>query len=212
MRTYLIIALPLALILGTTVVGRVEAHRERVKFDSAAGMTLAAAPSRLPGSFTEELDAEQSTKEGVSLAARVSSPADQTPSDPQIRLVSPLQNQIVPIGETKVEIATANFTLDAAHRWRLYLDDKLIGTVENGATTFTLPILVSGPHEIKATLSDAEHDNLASAAIEVTAAPATPSTSPFNLPWVAAVMGALLIVVATLIVVALHMTRRRVVL
>jgi hypothetical protein len=142
-------------------------------------------------------------------AAPVSRSANPTPSNEQIRIVSPRDHAIVPIGQNKVEISTENIALDAAHPWHLYLDGNLVGTIENGETTFTFPISVSGPHEIKATLSDTKNDDLASASVQVTAAPETPSSSPFNLPWVAPAMGVLLIGVVALTVIGLRITWRK---
>jgi hypothetical protein len=130
-----------------------------------------------------------------------------TPSNSLIRIVSTLEHGIVPIGQTRVEIATENIALDAAHPWRLYLDGNLVGTIENGETTYSLPIGVSGPHVITATLSDAQYRDLASASVQVTAAPESPSSSPFNLLWVAPVMGVFLIGVVLLIVIGLRLTR-----
>lgn len=132
-----------------------------------------------------------------------------TPSSAQIRIISPIQNGIVPVGQTKVQVSIDNIASDAAHSWRLYLDGKLIDTFGPGETSYTLPIGVSGPHEIKATLSDSQNNDLASASVQVTAAPETPSSSPFNLAWVAPLMGAFLLGVALLIVVSLRMTRVR---
>jgi hypothetical protein len=142
-------------------------------------------------------------------ALYISVSAVPTPSNTLIRIVSPLDNGIVPIGQTRVEIATQNVALDAAHPWRLYLDGNLVGTIENGQTTYSLTIGVSGPHVITATLSDTQNRDLASASVQVTAAPETPSSSPFNLTWVAPIMGVFLIGVVLLIVIGLRMTRVR---
>ena len=146
---------------------------------------------------------------GTPVRASVTTSAIPTPTAAQIRIISPREDAIVPIGQTKVEISTDNATLDAAHPWHLFLDGNLIGTIENGETTFSLPISVSGPHEIKATLSDARNEELASASVQVTAAPATPTTSPFNLPWVAPVMAVLLFGVVVLLVIGLRVTRQK---
>jgi hypothetical protein len=146
--------------------------------------------------------------EGESGPARYeSASAVPTPPGASIRIVSPLDNGIVPIGQNKIEIATGNISLDTAHPWRLYLDGSLIATVDKGETTYSLPIGVSGPHVISATLLDAESHDLASASVHVTAAPESPSSSPFNLPWVAPTMAVFLIGVAALLVISLRVTR-----
>jgi hypothetical protein len=142
--------------------------------------------------------------------ASLSVSANPTPSSARIRIVTPREDAIVPIGQNKVEISAVNIALDAAHPWHIYLDGTLLGTIANGDSTFTMPISVSGPHEIKVTLSDTENNVLASASVQVTAAPATPTSSPFNLPWVAPTMAVLLIGVAALIVISLRVTRRRI--
>jgi hypothetical protein len=144
---------------------------------------------------------------GTPPASYISLSAAPTPSDGLIRILSPLDNGIVPIGQTRVEIATENVALDAAHPWRLYLDGNLVDTIENGETTYSLAIGVSGPHVITATLSDAQNRDLASASVQVTAAPESPSSSPFNLLWVAPVMAVFLIGVVLLIVIGLRVTR-----
>lgn len=212
MRNYLR-TLPLALILGTMLGGQGHA-KVRLEFIPPTGTVLMAASIPFCCLFGDESDRQQSNANSTGIVA-IPSPTpisvhpNQAPSNAQIRVVTPRENAIVPIGQTKVEIATENFTLDASHGWRLFLDGALIGTIENGATSYILPIGVSGPHQIKVTLSDPEQGEIASAAVEVTAAPETPSSSPFNLPWVAAVMGVLLIVVGTILVVSLRMTRPR---
>jgi methionine-rich copper-binding protein CopC len=123
-------------------------------------------------------------------------------AQPQIRIVSPVNNQIVPLGDVKVEITTAKPS--PASYWQLSVDDKMVGKAEAGATSITTTITTSGPHTLKATLADAQNDNLASAAIVVTSAPETPSQSPFNLPWVAAVMAVFVVFVLVLLFVSLR--------
>ncbi len=207
-------ALPLALILGAAVGGHVQA-KVGLECVPPTGAVHTAPPSPSLCFFGDEADTEESNPASPEIVA-IPSPTpgsgrpNQAPPNAQIRLVSPQENAIVPIGQNKVEIATQNFALDASHRWKVFLDGALIGTIENGSTTYTLPIGVSGPHQIKVTLSDPQQEEVASATVQVTAAPETPSSSPFNLPWVAAVMGVFLIGVATLIAVSLRMTRPRV--
>lgn len=131
-----------------------------------------------------------------------------TPSGAGFKILSPVDNQIVPIGQNRVQIAAGTTTSDAVHSWRLFLDGNLIATVENGETGFTLPIGVSGPHVITATLLDAHDEDIASASVHVTAAPETPSSSPFNLPWVAPTMAILLLGILALLLVSLRITRK----
>jgi hypothetical protein len=132
-----------------------------------------------------------------------------TPSGARIQIVSPLDNGVVPIGQNKVEVAAQNIVLGTAHPWRLYLDGNLIATVDTGKATYSLPIGVSGPHVISATLLDSENHELASASIQVTAAPESPSSSPFNLPWVAPTMGIFLVGVVALLLISLRLTRQK---
>jgi hypothetical protein len=160
----------------------------------SASFTIAILPVAVPG--------------GTSQDAPFSRSANPTPSNARIRIVSPREDAILPLGQTKVEVSTENIVLDAAHPWSLYLDGNLVGTIASGESTFTLSISVSGPHEIKATVSDSGNSELASASVEVTAAPATPTTSPFNLPWVAPIMAVLLIGVAAILLFSLRVTRR----
>ncbi len=146
---------------------------------------------------------------GLVLSAAVLGQANaQAPEKPGVRIVAPLNNQIVPIGDVKVQIATDNFSLEGANHWVLYVDGRMLGRVASGVTITTTQLLESGPHEIEAVLADAQNDNLASNKIVVTAAPATPTQSPFNLPWTAAVMGVLFVVVIALILIGLRVARR----
>ena len=128
----------------------------------------------------------------------------QAPEKPGVRIVSPLNNQIVPMGVVTVEIAADHFQLAGSNHWVLYVDGLNLGPVESGVTMTTTQLLESGPHQLEARLADAQNDNLASATIFVTAAPATPADSPFNLKWTAVVMGGLVVVVLALLWVGLR--------
>jgi hypothetical protein len=136
------------------------------------------------------------------LAARASA---QTPA--QIRIVSPRDNAIVPIGDVTVTVAVENVNLSDYH-WHLYVDGELRSMIGNGVTSYSTQITQSGPHEIKAVLADEQHDELASSAVNVTAAPASPTSTVFNLSQTAPVMGALVIVIAALILIGLRVARR----
>lgn len=127
----------------------------------------------------------------------------------QIRIIAPRDNAIVPAGANTVQVSLENLAPGAAHAWHLYLDGVLINTLESGVVTTTVPISESGPHEIKATLTDSENVELASSSVEVTAAPETPTSSPFNLPWVAPAMAVFVVGVLAIIAVALRITRRK---
>ncbi len=143
------------------------------------------------------------------LALALSSPVHgQASGQPSIRILAPLDNQIVPIGDVTVRVEAANFPLGGSNAWQLYVDGKSVGRAGDGATSLTTPILVSGPHELRASLANGQTDNLASASINVTAAPATPTQSPFNLSWTIPVMAVLVLFVLGLIAFGLRLTRR----
>jgi hypothetical protein len=131
-------------------------------------------------------------------------------SDAQIQIVSPRDGGIVAIGDVTVTVATKNFILGDTNHWHLYVDGELRSMVGNGAPSWTTKIETSGPHEIKATLADAQHEELAAATIHVTAAPATPTESPFNLSQTAPVIGVLALLIIVSIVVALRLKPRQV--
>ncbi len=146
---------------------------------------------------------------GLVLSVAVWAPAQaQSPEKPGVHIVTPLNNQIVPMGVVTIEIAADNFTLAGSNHWLLYVDGKNLGPVESGTTMTTTQLLESGPHQLEARLADAQNDNLASTTIFVTAAPATPAESPFNLAWTGTVMGILVLVVLALLWLGLRMTRR----
>ncbi len=132
-------------------------------------------------------------------------------SNARIRIVSPPNGGIVPVGEVEVKVATENFTLGDEHHWHLYVDGELRSMVANGATSWTTKITTSGPHEIRVALSDDEHDDLGSATIYVTAAPRTPRETPFNVPQMSVVMGALVLAIVTILAVSLRASRRSIV-
>ncbi len=127
---------------------------------------------------------------------------------PSVKIVRPADGQYVSNGDVTVEIATDNFPADPSNSWQLFVDDKPAVKVESGKTTATVNIPDSGPHTIKVVLADAQNPSLASAQVEVTAAPATPRETPFNLAWVAPVMAVFVVFIITLIAVSLRMTRR----
>lgn len=142
------------------------------------------------------------------LSPNGSQTAVSTPTGALIRIVSPFEDQIVPIGQNRIEIAVQNTAGDALHPWQLYLDGNLIATVDKGETVYTLPIGVSGPHLITATLTGSPNTSLDTASVHVTAAPESPSSTPFNLPWVGPVMGFLLIGIVAMLAFGLRMTRQ----
>ncbi len=142
------------------------------------------------------------------VVSALSASSTRAQSSPSVKIAAPRDGAIVALGEVKVQIETQNFTLDGVHHWRLYVDGKLREMVQGGMNEYTTRLDTSGPHQIMVTLADAEHDELASAMVEVTAAPATPRHSPFNVPQVAAVMGVLLLVVSGLIAVGLRIVPR----
>ncbi len=127
--------------------------------------------------------------------------------NPAVRIIAPVNNRVLPLGDVKVEIATDNFPLDGSNYWRLFVDDYMVTKVGQGATSYTTQITTSGPHEIKVTLGDGQREDIASASIALLTAPATPTTEPFNLPWMAPVMGALAVGIVLLLVIALRITR-----
>lgn len=147
---------------------------------------------------------------GCTIAEGTATPAvSSNTSSVQIRIVSPRDSAIVPAGSNTVQVAVENMTPNEGGSWGLYLDGVLISTAGSGALTSTIPISVSGPHEIKAILTDAKNVELASSAIEVTAAPETPTASPFNLPWVGPVMAVFVVGVLAMIGLGLRITREK---
>ncbi len=143
---------------------------------------------------------------GLDLGSARRGLAQDVPS-PSVQILSPTNNQIVSLGGVTVTIATQNFTLGGPNRWRLYMDDVLVSTIQDGATSYTVQLTTSGPHTIRVVLADSQHDNLASTQIDVEAAPATPTGEPFNLPWMAPAMAVLAVGIVILLVVALRVGR-----
>lgn len=144
---------------------------------------------------------------GCASAAGTATPPAPSTSNPQIRIVSPRDSGIVPAGSNTVKVAVENAAPNKAHSWQLYLDGVLINQNGSGVLSSTVTISASGPHEIRATLTDDKNVELSSASIEVTAAPETPTASPFNLPWVAPAMAVLVIAVLAMIGFGLRITR-----
>ncbi len=133
----------------------------------------------------------------------------QSGGNPSIRIVAPVNNRVLPLGDVKVEVATENFPLEGSNYWRLFVDDYLVTKVGAGATSYTTQITTSGPHQIKVTLGDGQREDVATASIEVLTAPATPRDAPFNLPWMGTAMSILAVGIVLLLVVALRLTRPR---
>ncbi|MGE5139602.1 MAG: hypothetical protein ACM3JD_09085 [Rudaea sp.] len=127
---------------------------------------------------------------------------------PSIKIVKPIPNGIVPEEQGTVQVSIENFTLDENHWWELYVDESPAATVKTGALTVAVPTLKSGPHEFRVTLADGHSTDLPAASVSVTAAPATPTGSPFNRAWMAPAMGVMILAILVLIGLSLRYTRR----
>ncbi len=143
----------------------------------------------------------------IAVAGAGAESAGQADGNPAIRIVAPVNNRVLPLGNLTVEIATENFTLGGSNYWRLFVDDYMVSKVGQGATSYTTQITTSGPHHIRVALGDGQREDIASATIDVLTAPATPANPPFNLPWMGTAMAGLAVGIVLLLVVALRLTR-----
>ncbi len=150
-----------------------------------AGTALADSPARSP--------AQQPTPTGTTSA---------------VRILRPVENGVVPVGEDFPVAVTAGSTAGDSVQWQFYLDGKPAGSATGLEITHTLSTTVSGPHVIQATLRSAGGQELGSAQVNVTAAPRTPDAA-FNIPTMGPVMAVLTLGIIVLIVVSLRMTRHR---
>ncbi len=125
---------------------------------------------------------------------------------PVIHIIAPVDSQIVPVGDVKVQVAIDNFP--AGGRWDLYVDGSRVSSFVDSSATFTATLSVSGPHEIRVSLPGEQQAELASATINVEAAPTTPRSTAFNLPWMAPAMGVMTVLILLLILLGLRIARR----
>jgi len=130
--------------------------------------------SQAPYSPTQVLDGEVNAQ-GTPLATSTPA-ANATPSNLGIMIASPTDGATVPAGDVKVEIMPKNVTLGPQYHWHLYVDGAMTDMVMNGGTT-DVAHLAPGTHEIKVTLADSTHNELASDTIHVTAVASTSTTA-----------------------------------
>ncbi len=126
---------------------------------------------------------------------------------PEIRIVKPVPNGVVPVGQVPIEVSTSNLPAGGNNAWQVYLDDKLIKTVSTQAISTTVPVVQSGPHFIRVALQ-ADGATVPGPQIAVTAAPATPTGTWFDLAWSAPAFAVMTIAIALLILISLRLTRR----
>lgn len=112
--------------------------------------------------------------------------AEATPlPDGAIKIVSPADNATLPAGKVEIKIALTGVQLGDQYHWHVMLDNEMVTMIVNKAETATIDI-PAGEHEIKATLADASHTDLASAHVHVTAQGSSQATAA---PTEAMVMG-----------------------
>ncbi len=148
---------------------------------------------------------------GMAGVVAASSPADQpeqqSTGTPTIRIVQPVENGIVPIGDVPVEVSASAVPANGGYQWQFYLDGLPAGTAAANIISYTMEITVSGPHSIKAALTNAQARELGSAEVQVTAAPRTPDIA-FNQSEMGPVMAVLTLGILLLIIFSLRLTRR----
>ncbi|MGB8647421.1 MAG: Ig-like domain-containing protein [Anaerolineae bacterium] len=150
---------------------------------------------------------------GTALADRpADTPAQQstpTPAGgpPHVHIVKPAENGVVSISEFPIVVTADNLPANTDAQWQFYIDGKPAGSATGAAITYTLSITVSGPHTIQAALAGPGGSELASAAVNVTAAPRTPDAA-FNVSNMGPVMAVLTIGIFLLIIFSVRLTRR----
>lgn len=144
----------------------------------------------------------------ASLALAATAAAQTSSAAPRIQIIRPVQNGVVPLGTFPVQIQVENFAFDETHYWQVFIDGTPAGITETRTLSATVSIFRSGPHEIRAALSDGRRAELAAATVTVTAAPATPKGTWFNLAWSAPAFALMMVGIIALVLFSLRITRR----
>lgn len=111
----------------------------------------------------------QPVKIGPTVTPMPETDANATPfPDGTITIVSPANNATIPAGKVDVKIALKGVQLGDEYHWHIALDNNMMSMITNKSDTATIDV-PAGEHDIKASLADATHDELASATVHVTA-------------------------------------------
>lgn len=85
-----------------------------------------------------------------------------------IKIVSPADKATVQAGPVQVMIALTGVELGDKYHWHIFLDNEMVTMITNKSDTGTVSV-PAGEHDIKVTLADDAHTDLASATVHVTA-------------------------------------------
>lgn len=85
-----------------------------------------------------------------------------------IKIVSPADKSTITAGPVEVKIVLKVVELGDVYHWHIALDNNMLSMITNKSDTTTIDV-PAGEHDIKVSLADATHDELASDMIHVTA-------------------------------------------
>jgi methionine-rich copper-binding protein CopC len=108
--------------------------------------------------------------------------------DGTIKIVSPADKTTIPAGKTDVKIALVGVELGDQYHWHVYLDSNMVTMIVNKSDSATIDV-PAGEHDIKVTLADASHTDLASAQVHVTAQGTGSGAQATDAPTMAMAMG-----------------------